>query len=102
MRRRLRRWQEETKDRIGELKPALAKVTKAVESARAASEGLAKAKKLLPAARTKLTYVVEDGSYGAHNFDYVTEMLDGAETEIGTCRSLVAAWSKPPAGELGQ
>ncbi|KKL26419.1 hypothetical protein LCGC14_2395510, partial [marine sediment metagenome] len=56
--------------------------------------GLAKAKGLLESIRAKLSLVADDGSYGAHNFEYVTAILDSAEKEIDNCRSVVAGWAK--------
>jgi hypothetical protein len=92
-------WQEDTKDRLGELQPALAKLEKACQSAKdPPADGLAKAKKLLAQARTKLLYISADRSFGAHNYPYVSEALDSAEEDLDDCRSLVAAWNKVAAG----
>ena len=87
-------WQEDTKERLGELGPALKQLDKTCQTAQVSADELAKAKKLLASAGTKLAYVTKDGSYGAHNIAYVSAILDSAEAEIESCRSLTATWSK--------
>jgi nitrate/TMAO reductase-like tetraheme cytochrome c subunit len=89
-------WQEDTKDRLEELQAELAKLAKACQSADADVAGaeLTKAKALLSSARTRLSYIVSDGSFGAHNYPYVSEALDSVETDIETGRSLAAGWKK--------
>ncbi len=95
----LKSWQEETKASIAELQPAIEKLTKICLAAKAPAEEISKAKKLLESARTKLSYVVQDGSFGAHNHVYVSEILSSVEEEIETCQSLAAKWNKPPIQE---
>ena len=87
-------WQEMTKEAIGELQAALEKLEKAFQSSQAPAEQFAKAKKMLVSVRTKLEYVIKDGSYGAHNIDYVSEILDNASEELEACRSLANGWDK--------
>ena len=101
--RMLADWQEDTKDRIDELKPELAKLTKAFDLVTAPSdEELAKTKGILASARTKLSFVIADGSYGAHNYPYICEILDNVEDEIGTCRRSLAGWGQVRKEEAGQ
>ena len=88
-------WQEDTKERLGELQPALKQLDQTCRTAQVSAEELAKAQKLLASAGTKLAYVMKDGSYGAHNIAYVSAILDSVETEIESCRSLTATWNKP-------
>ena len=82
-------WQETTKEMIGELRPALEKLEKAIQSSQASAEQLAEARKLSVSARMKLEYVLKDGSYGAHNIGYVIEILDKVLEEIEMGQSLV-------------
>ncbi len=82
-------WQEATKEMLGELGPALAELEKALQSSKASTEQLVKAKKLAGSARTKLDIVLKDGSYGAHNVGYVMEILDKVLEEIEMGQSLV-------------
>ena len=92
-------WQDETKERLKEFQAAIAKLDKdslAAQSPPAAQ--LAEVKKLLGSARTKLTYIVKDGSYGAHNFPYISSALDTVEEEIDQCKSLVSKWKAPTQG----
>jgi nitrate/TMAO reductase-like tetraheme cytochrome c subunit len=98
-------WQEDTKDRIAEYQPELTKLQaeldkldKATGSARPPAEGLAKAKKQLSSAQTSLTYIVKDGSLGAHNFPYVSQALDNVEEEIEKLQSMVSKWKKATGG----
>jgi nitrate/TMAO reductase-like tetraheme cytochrome c subunit len=81
----LAEWQETTKEIIGELRPALEQLEKAIESSQAPAEKLAEARKLSASARMKLEFVLKDGSHGAHNIGYVIEILDkvAEETEMG-------------------
>ena len=95
-------WQEGTKERIAELRPVLEKLEKVCGSSGAPAEQVAKARKLLDAARAKIACVVADGSYGAHNFEYITTMLDDAEEQLEQCRSLTAGWAEASAREAGQ
>jgi len=93
--KRLVEWQEETKDRIDELKPELAKLTEAFKSAKAPSEAdLTKTKGLFTSAQTRLSFVIADGSYGAHNYLYISEILDEVEDAIDKCRSTVSGWAQ--------
>jgi nitrate/TMAO reductase-like tetraheme cytochrome c subunit len=82
-------WQEATKEMLGELGPALAELEKALQSSKASTEQLVKAKKLAGSARTKLDIVLKDGSYGAHNVGYVMEILDKVLEEIEMGQSLI-------------
>jgi hypothetical protein len=82
-------WQESIKEMIGELRPALEELEKAIQSSQASPEQLAEARKLSASARMKLEYVLKDGSYGAHNIGYVIEILDKVAEETETARSLV-------------
>ena len=101
--KRLVEWQEETKDRINELKPELAKLTEAFKSAKAPSQGdLTKTKGIFASAKKKLDFVIADGSYGAHNYVYISEILDEVEDEISKCRSTVAGWAQVRREEAGQ
>ncbi|MBC8470912.1 MAG: NapC/NirT family cytochrome c [Planctomycetes bacterium] len=81
----LTEWQETTKEMINELRPALEKLEKALQSSQASAEQLAEARKLSASARMKLEFVLKDGSHGAHNIGYVIEILDkvAEETEMG-------------------
>ena len=83
-------WQQDTKDRLGELQPALKELAKACQSSQGSGQELTEAKKLLASARRKLSCIVQDGSYGAHNYAYVSEVLDSAETEIERGRALLS------------
>ncbi|MCP4263099.1 MAG: hypothetical protein GY774_37155 [Planctomycetes bacterium] len=81
----LAEWVETTKEMINELRPALEKLEKVLQTSQAPAEQLAKARKLSASARMKLEFVLKDGSHGAHNIGYVIEILDkvAEETEMG-------------------
>lgn len=87
-------WQEDTKDRIGEFQPELAKLEKACQSVQAPPKELAETKSLLASARARIAYVIADGSYGAHNFNYISEILDNVESDIEKCQAAVAKWGQ--------
>jgi len=91
-------WQEDVRDRLNELSPVMEELEKALRSSPATSEQIAEARKLLDSARTKFSYIANDGSYGAHNFPYVTEVLDSAGEGLEKCRSLVAESNKATGG----
>jgi nitrate/TMAO reductase-like tetraheme cytochrome c subunit len=81
--------QEATKEMLNELGPALAELEKTLQSSQAPAEKLAEAKKLAGSARTKLDIVLKDGSSGAHNANYVMEILDKVLEEIEASQSLI-------------
>ena len=85
----LAEWQETTKEMVGELRPALEQLEKAIESSQAPAEQLAKARKLSASARMKLEFVLKDGSHGAHNIGYVIEILDKVAEETEMSQSLI-------------
>ena len=82
-------WQETVKEMIGEFRPALEELEKALQSSEASDEQLAEARKMAASARMKLDYVLKDGSYGAHNVAYVIEILDKVAEETEKARSLI-------------
>ncbi|NQT53683.1 NapC/NirT family cytochrome c, partial [bacterium] len=75
----LAEWQKEVRERLSALQPKLAALGKACEGAANGSE---QATTLHAAARSRLDCVTSDGSFGAHNYAYVTSLLDRAEEEI--------------------
>lgn len=87
-------WQEDIKERLGELQPDLKRLDEICRAAQVPAEELTKAQELLNSAKTKLSYVIQDGSYGVHNIAYVSAILDSAEAEIERCRSLTALWNQ--------
>ena len=93
----LAEWQSETKGRLATLQPALSMLEKAC---RTAPEPNGQARKLLAAARARVESVAGDGSLGAHNYAYVSTLLDQAEEELNRCRTLLATRPKPQ--ETGQ
>jgi nitrate/TMAO reductase-like tetraheme cytochrome c subunit len=90
----LAEWQEDTKDRIGEFQPELAKLEKACQSTQAPPKALAETKSLLASARARIAYIIADGSYGAHNFNYISEILDNVESDIEKCQETVSKWGQ--------
>jgi len=87
-------WQEDTKDRIGEFQPELAKLEKACQSVQAPPKELAETKGILASARARIAYIIADGSYGAHNFNYISEILDNVESDIEKCQETVSKWGQ--------
>ena len=86
----LEAWQEDTRERLDEIQPELAKLEGMCRDSTAGEEDVAKAREHLASARAKVSQVVLDGSLGAHNYAYVSEILDSAEGALGKCRSLIA------------
>jgi len=86
-------WQDETKASILELQAAVGEVQALLASGSHAPEAprdqLTKAQELFASAQTKLSHVVLDGSFGAHNIEYVTAILDGTRKELKECRALL-------------
>jgi nitrate/TMAO reductase-like tetraheme cytochrome c subunit len=85
----LAEWQDETRARLDELQEEIEVLTRLSESSRVRDDVRLKAQNLLDAAYWKVMYVIGDGSYGVHNYMYVSEILDAAESELKECRSLV-------------
>ena len=84
----LKDWQEEIHGRVDELTKrhdaaAAALAESAARETQAARETLGKAK-------TKLDHVVLDGSYGAHNYFYITGILDSAAADLDAGEAAVA------------
>lgn len=82
-------WQQATKEMLDQLGPALEKLEAALGSSQASAEELTEARELSASARTRLEYVLRDGSCGAHNVGYVMAILDKALAEIERGRSLL-------------
>ena len=85
-------WQEDIRDRLGELQVKLDKLEQDCEEAEGDEETVAQARGLLASAQAKLAVVTRDGSYGAHNYCYVSDVLDSAETELKRLRTLARGW----------
>ena len=79
-------WQSDIRERLS----AVQKELKQLETARNSDE----AKSLLKSVRVLVSSVVDDGSYGAHNNEYISAILDKAEAELAQCRSLPGRVSK--------
>lgn len=77
----LTEWQEETKERFADLRSALGEMERA--------EG-AEARALLESAGSKLARIEADGSYGAHNYMYTSNILDSVESDLDAYRALLA------------
>jgi len=83
-------WQEDVRQRLKSLQSALQDLEKSCASANVAEDRVAQVKAHLTSAKDRVTYVVRDGSYGAHNNEYVAAILDKAEEEANACRTLLA------------
>jgi len=91
--RMLENWQKDTRDRVGQFQADLAKLDKACSDAKdAPPDQVAKARAMLEAMRATLTCIEKDGSYGAHNYPYVSDALDDMEDELDDCRELTGGW----------
>ena len=85
-------WQEDIRDRLAALQTDFQKLEKDCEKAEGDSGTVAQAQELLASVRTKLGVIERDGSHGAHNYFYVSDVLDSAETELGRLRTLARGW----------
>jgi len=93
-------WREDTTEALAKLKPKLEELTEKLKSPPPGAADLDKAKGLLESARIKITFVEDDGSLGAHNFDYVESALEKAARQIKDCEDLVAKWQEPAGEEV--
>ena len=82
-------WQTDMKQRLSDIQPALKKLEETCRSSELPEQELVDARKLLAGVRTKLSYIITDGSYGAHNNEYLSSILDGAEADIEQCRAML-------------
>ncbi len=82
-------WQADTKEKIGDIQAAIGQLDTLCDSSAAPKEQVTKARARLSAARTKLSHVLIDGSYGAHNIMYVTTIFDAAEADLKQCKTLL-------------
>jgi len=83
-------WQKETRERVAKLDPRLAALDEALQKAGAPQGGADEARKLLAAAKGRVACVVTDGSYGAHNYSYISTLLSRAEAEAKKASALLA------------
>jgi hypothetical protein len=83
-------WQEDVKDRLEGLQAAAEALARSCDEAKAPEGETAPARELLAAAQRKLQVVTSDGSYGAHNFIYISMILDGAEEDLEEGRLVLA------------
>ena len=95
-------WQEEVRGRIGDLEPKVAELDGVFASLQTSTDGLAGARERLAASKTKLSRVVHDGSYGAHNYFYVSSILDSAESDLDACRAFAEQWRRAAPQETVQ
>jgi hypothetical protein len=84
----LAEWQAEVKGQLGEFRSSLTELTDACKTAGDGAPA-AKARDLLAAARAKVESIAADGSDGAHNYLYITDLLDQAGDELDECRKLL-------------
>jgi nitrate/TMAO reductase-like tetraheme cytochrome c subunit len=90
----LEAWQEDTRDRAADLQKTITRLQESLGSEPAAAEpGAAGA--LLASARHKLLIVTEDGSFGAHNYAYISEILDSAQKEVSKCLAMIPPKDPP-------
>jgi len=82
-------WQQETRERLAAIETDLAALEKAC-AATANRVKQAKLRRSLERARDRVSHVILDGSFGAHNYPYVSAILDSAEAELAKCRPLLA------------
>ena len=81
-------WQKEVRERIENLEPEVADLEGVLAQLKASTDELAEARKHLASSKAKLSRLVRDGSYGAHNYFYVSSILDSAESDLQACRIL--------------
>jgi hypothetical protein len=96
----LAEWQKETRKRLSAIEPRLASLEKAAQTALPGNNGLDPARQLLAAAKGRVSCIVSDGSYGAHNYSYVTTLLDRTEADLKKAAALLNVQAK--AQEAGQ
>jgi len=85
-------WQDETSSTMAEVKKTLAELQSMSRAPEVdANEQASEAFDLLASAQSKLSKVELDGSLGAHNIQYVSEILSQAQKNLRRCRSLLAA-----------
>jgi nitrate/TMAO reductase-like tetraheme cytochrome c subunit len=89
-------WQTDIHERVNDLQIQWDELTAKCD---AAGPQAADAKALLVKAKTSLTSIILDGSYGAHNYMYITAILDDAESKLDDCRTMTEAWASEPSEE---
>ncbi|NOX96524.1 MAG: hypothetical protein GXO98_00370, partial [Nitrospirae bacterium] len=77
-------WQGETKNSLKELKPLLQEVRQKLDSLKGKMEGteFRKVEKLFQRAQSNYDFVVADRSYGVHNINYTTALLDKVKEDL--------------------
>ncbi|NOY82030.1 MAG: hypothetical protein GXP31_13620 [Kiritimatiellaeota bacterium] len=87
-------WQGETKARVAKLQTALEAVRGRAAKVAATGNDAAAIKRMLADAGTMISYVVTDGSYGAHNNMLITTILDRAEERLKACQTILDGTSR--------
>ncbi len=82
-------WHEETKARVDDLKSILAGLGGQDITSKSTDGEAKKVQALLDASQQKLDYIVSDGSYGAHNYFYISSILDSAQSDLDECSALI-------------
>jgi len=83
-------WQKETRGRVAKLEPLFVALDETLQKAGAPQGAADEARKLLVAARGRVSCIVRDGSYGAHNYAYISTLLDRAEAEAKKVSALLS------------
>ncbi len=86
-------WQQNVKTRLADLQSTL-KDAGGRQPTPTPAEKTAQWQKLMADAKEKLDVVTADGSNGAHNYGYVSTILDDVEKSLNKCRSLAADMKK--------
>jgi hypothetical protein len=99
----LEEWQDEVRGWLGDLQEQLAEAEGLLPGDNAPEDDVNAARTALESARTKIRYVALDGSYGAHNYMYITTILDEAESELDDFLDMADQWAaaetEQPTGE---
>jgi len=92
-------WQEDTKDALAGLEKQFKALDEACRAASTTGDRIEEARRLLAGARSDVSVVVMDGSFGAHNADLVDTILGRAADRLEQCRALVAQAESGDQGE---
>lgn len=85
-------WQEEIREEVEKIRSDIETLTAFCDGANAAPEEIEQALAHLAAAQSKVKIVEIDGSYGGHNYFYISDILSHAAGDVRTARTAIEAW----------
>ncbi len=86
-------WQEEIRDEVEQLQTDIETLAALCDEATVPSKEIERVREQLAEAQSKVEIVVLDGSYGGHNYFYISSILSHAAGDVRAARAGIDAWN---------